>query len=395
MIDLLFWTSLAVVVYVYAVFPVIVLVRAKLRKRPYSQRDITPSASLIIVAHNESQGIAARLENLLSLDYPRDKVELIVASDGSADATETIVAEYAPRGIRLLAFPRQGKIAALNAAVAQTQGEVLVFSDANSRFVRDALRALVRPLADPTVGGVVGDQRYAGPKAGSSVGEHRYWDFDRKLKQWQSEAGNVVSATGAIYAIRRRLFQPLPPGVTDDFTISTGVIAQGYRLVFCPGAVAYEPAGNGRDEFWRKVRIANRGLRAVCLRRALLDPRRTGFYALDLLSHKLLRRLTIYPLLLVLGTSAALAGRGPIYAALLLTQLAFYGCAALGFALQNRRVGQARVLALPCYFCLVNAACLWASLQLLCGYRIDRWVPQRPEGEPPTVHDRRTTPCLP
>ncbi len=275
MIPIVFWAAAALIAYTYLVFPALVLIRGRLWPRGYRRAEITPSVSMIVVAHNEAAAIGAKLENLLSLDYPRERFELLIASDGSSDATEDIVRGYASQGVKLLCLPRQGKIPVLNAAVEAARGEILVFSDANSIYAPGAIRALVRPFADARIGGVAGDQRYLADRRGEASGERAYWNFDRMLKQAQSAAGNVTSATGAIYAVRRALFRPVPPGVTDDFATSTGVIAQGYRLIFAPDAVACEPvAKTGRIEFGRKVRVITRGLRGVLVRRELLNPLR-------------------------------------------------------------------------------------------------------------------------
>ena len=277
-----FWGAGATIVATYAVFPVGLLVRGALMRRPVRSAAIEPSVSIIIAARNEAADIGRRLENLAALDYPRDRLEVVIASDGSEDATAAIVARWAERGVRLLDLPRVGKADALNAAVAASTGEILVFSDANSMFAPDAVRALVRRFADPEVGGVAGDQRYEAAATGDALaeGERGYWDLDRLLKIAESRAGNVVSATGAIYAIRRSLFRPVATGVTDDFYTSVQVVAQGRRLVFARDAVAFEPpAKSGGDEFGRKVRIMTRGLRGTILMRELLDPRRHGFYA--------------------------------------------------------------------------------------------------------------------
>ena len=252
--------------YTYLLFPALVVLRALLRPRPHASADIAPPVSIVIAAYNEAATIGAKLENLLSLDYPRDRLEVVIASDGSEDGTDEIVRAHANGTVRLLSLPRRGKAEALNAAVAAASGEILVFSDANSIYAPDAVRALVRPFADPTVGGVAGDQRYlvAGGSDGVAAGEQSYWDFDRLLKLTESRAGNVISATGAIYAVRRSLFRPVPVGVTDDFATSTSVIAQGYRLVFAPDAVAYEPVAPAVElEFGRKVRVITRGLRGL------------------------------------------------------------------------------------------------------------------------------------
>jgi len=383
MLVILFWGAVALIVYTYVLFPAVVLIRGRWFRRPYRVAEITPSVSMIVVAHNEAADIGAKLDNLLSLDYPRDRLEVLVASDGSTDATEKIVRGYAKDGVRLLALPRRGKIPALNtAAAAAATGEVLVFSDANSMFTPEAIRALVRPLADPKIGGVAGDQRYLDEDRQVNAGERTYWNFDRMLKVAQSAAGSVTSATGAIYAIRRRLFRPVPPGVTDDFANSTGVIARGYRLVFAPDAVAYEPvAKNSRLEFGRKSRVITRGLCGVLARRELLNPWRHGFYALQLFSHKVVRRLVVFPLLVLLFVSPWLWRYGWPYQCAAAWQLVFYACALLGKLLEATRVGRKKLFALPLYFCMVYFASLVAVFRVLRGYRIDLWEPQREEEE--------------
>jgi cellulose synthase/poly-beta-1,6-N-acetylglucosamine synthase-like glycosyltransferase len=376
----LFWTAMAAIVYTYVGFPLLLAVRGWQRPRPYRKGDITPRVSLILAAHNEAESIGAKLENALGLDYPRERLELLVASDGSDDGTNEIVAAYAGRDVTLLPLPRVGKAAALNAAAAAASGEILVFSDANSMYAPDAIRALVRPFADPGVGGVAGDQQYLNGRANGAAGkgEQSYWNLDRRLKVWESRAGNTISATGAIYAIRRSLFQQVPAGVTDDFFTSTGVIAQGYRLVFAPGAIAYEPvATSAGREFGRKVRVISRGLRAVLLRRELLNPLHHGFYALQLFWHKLLRRLVVFPLLLLALVSPLLWRRGRFYRAATVAQLGFYGLAGAGWLLRETAWGSLKLFALPFYFCLVNAAALVATGNVLRGQRIERWKPER------------------
>jgi cellulose synthase/poly-beta-1,6-N-acetylglucosamine synthase-like glycosyltransferase len=277
-------------------------------------------------------------------------------------------------------LPRQGKATALNAAVAASSGEILVFSDANSIYAPEAIRALMRPFSDPEVGGVAGNQLYVAQQSAgvSGDGERSYWNLDRILKQLQTQAGSVVSATGAIYAIRRSLFRPIPAGVTDDFVTSTQVIAQGYRLVFAPEAVAHEPVAKSSEaEFGRKVRVITRGLRAVLVMRQLLNPFRYGFYALQLFSHKVLRRLVVFPLLVLLMAGSWLWGHGLIYQLATLTQFTFYGCALLGLLLGRTQFGRLKVFSLPFFFCMVNAAAFLAVWNVLRGRTIDRWEPQR------------------
>lgn len=382
-LSILLDASIGLIVYTYLLFPLILLVRALVRPRPFEQRDAEPLVTLVIAAHNEARSIGAKLDNTMSLDYPPEQMETIVASDGSDDGTNEIVGGYADR-VRLLSLPRNGKASALNAAIAEANGQIIVFSDANSIFARDAVRALVRPFADARVGGVAGNQRYRSVKDredGNAAGEQAYWSFDRLLKIAESRAGNAISATGAIYAIRRSLVGAVPEGVTDDFAISSSVIAQGYRLVFAPDAVAYEsPAGSGRAEFRRKVRIITRGLRGVLIRRELLNPFQHGFYALQLFSHKVLRRLMVIPLLVLASMTGTLWSRGGLFRLAAASQAVFYLLAGAGLAFEGSRLARSRFLAAPAYFVMVNAASLVAIWNIVRGRRIDRWDSQRPSG---------------
>lgn len=378
----LFWGAVGMLGYTYVAFPAAVLVRGLVGRRPHQTGARTPRVTVVVAAHNEVAAIGSKLDNLLAVDYPRDRFEVIVASDGSDDGTNEVIAGFAEHGVRLLTLPRVGKATALNEAVAASTGEIVVFSDANTLYAPDAIHALVRPFADPEVGGVAGDQRYVrdSTAVASATGEQRYWDFDRLLKIGESRAGHVISATGAIYAVRRELIDHVPEGVTDDFFVSTGVIAHGKRLVFAPDAIAYEPvAATSKVELGRKVRIITRGLRAVAARRVLLDPRRHGFYAVQLFSHKVLRRLMAFPLIGAAVSSPLLWRQGQMYRAATIAQVAFY--AAAGFGLRRKEAPSrgvaGRMLALPAYFVLVNAACLRAVWNILRGTRIDRWEPQR------------------
>jgi glycosyltransferase involved in cell wall biosynthesis len=381
---LLFWAASALIGFTYVGFPVLVALRARLAPRPHATADITPAVSVIIAAHEEVGHIGRRVDNLLAQDYPADRLEIVVASDGSTDGTAAAARRDDPRVV-VLDLPRVGKAEALNAAVGRSTGEILVLSDANTSFAPDAIRALVRSFADPAVGGVAGDQVYlprgsdpatAGDAVG--VGESSYWDLDRRMKLDESLGGNVISATGAIYALRRELFRPVPDGVTDDFVTSTRVVAQGRRLVFEPDARAFEPvAPSSRQEYRRKVRIMTRGLRGVVVARELLDPRRFGFYAVQLATHKVLRRLMAIPLVVIALTSPRLWSGGALYRLATLGQVAVYGLGALGIALRERPLGRNKLLALPAFFVLVNVAALHALANLVTGRRIARWQPDR------------------
>ena len=386
MLILAFWLSLLFLVYIYLGFPLLVMLRARLLRKSYRANPHTPSVSVLIAAHNEQACIQERVENLLAQDYPSALLEILVASDGSEDRTCEVVAEMAYLNVQVLKLPRIGKAAALNAAANVARGEVLVFTDANTHFRTDALRQLVQPLVDEQVGAVAGHQIYTSNHefSAASDGEQMYWNYDRWLKAAQSAAGNVTSATGAIYAIRRALYQPVPPFVMDDFVISTGVVEQGFRLVFSPNAVALEPvAANAQAEYERKVRVAHQGLAAVLFRRRLLNPLRYGWYSWQLLSHKVLRRLAIVPLLVLMVANAMLLEAGNLFQIAFAIQAVFYFLAAVPLVSKSNALAQSRVFTLPYFFCLANVAAGVAAWRLLRGQRLGQWEPERHQPQLP------------
>lgn len=381
---LAFWLSLALLAYGYVGFPLLTALVGGLRDRRVRRESITPRVSLVIAAYNEEDAIERRVRNAFRSDYPPDRMEVIVASDGSSDGTESRVARLRDgrMPLRLLSLPRRGKAHALNAAARCARGEVLVFSDANTLLAPDALRKLARNFADPDVGGVAGRTGYVVRDGSESAGrgESLYWRYDGWLKRLESRTGSVVSAHGGLYAVRRALFEPLSdPAVTDDFAISTGVVARGRRLVFEPEARGFEAtAEESTSEFRRRVRLMTRGLRGVLvLRRPLLNPARYGFYAVALFSHKVFRRClpAVLPVLLV--SSIALHGRGLLYLAAAWGQGLFYVLALGGWGLRSRRMGSWRALYVPFFFAMANMASLAAFWNVVLGRRIERWDPHR------------------
>jgi cellulose synthase/poly-beta-1,6-N-acetylglucosamine synthase-like glycosyltransferase len=379
---ILFWVAVFLIVYTYIGFPLGVVLRGLLWRQPYQRVELTnlPTVTIVISAYNEAKSIAAKLDNISSMEYPRDRLEVVIASDGSTDGTDAIVERYKEHGVKLVSLPRVGKAAALNAAVNAASGEILVFSDANSMYKADAIQELVRPFGDPKVGGVAGNQVYRTEfsRGSSTDGERAYWSFDRMLKQFQGKSGNTLAATGAIYAIRRSLFRPIADGVSDDLVTSTGVIVQGYRLIFASEAIAYEPvAATSQVEFGRKVRVIIRSWKALIVRRELLNPLRYKFYAIQLFSHKVLRYLVVFPLLMLFLISPFLWKTGFLYRVATVGQVAFYSCALLGLLLNGTRFGRTKIFTIPFYFCMVNAASLVAILKVLQGHQVKHWEPQR------------------
>lgn len=375
---LVFWGAAAFVVWTYALFPLLLALRA-LRPLPRPVEDASlPAVSLLIVAHDEATVIEDKLANVEALDYPRERLQVIVASDGSCDGTNERVAAHAgATEVALLALDRIGKNAALNAAAAQASREILVFSDADSMLEPGALRRLVAPFADASVGAVAGDFRYVA-LGDEGRGERSYWHMDRVWRWLESRAGSATSATGQLYALRRRLFSPVPDGVTDDFYVSTAAVDAGLRLWFEPGAVARGPVSASPEaEFRRKVRLIGRGFASVWARRRLLDPRRTGFYAIQLLSHKVMRRLVGVPLVLLAIASPLLWNEHAIYRLATALQLAFHGLALAGLSLRGRAAGRAPVFALPLAFDAANAAGLVAFADFVRGASTRNWEPER------------------
>lgn len=371
--------SVAFVGGVYVAFPLVLAATSRLRPRPLRRTAAPPArVSVVVAAHDEASSIGRKLDELAVQRFGHDVVlEIIVASDGSTDATVPIARAHRSAPV-VLDLGRVGKAAAMNAAIDRATGDVVVFTDANSRLRPDALDLLVAPFCDPAVGGVAGDQRYGEMDSGTADSERSYWSYERNLKQWQSSTGNVVSSTGTLHAIRRELIDEVPGDCTDDFYLSTGVVERGARLVFVPEACAVEePNERPSAEYRRRVRIITRGLTGVWRRRRLLDPRRTGGYAVVLLVHKVLRRLVFVPLLLAAIGAAMSWRRGRWWRAAALAQAGLYAAAIVGLASPMSRPGRWRVVALPAHFCMANVAAAHAVLNLARGRRYVTWTPER------------------
>lgn len=388
---ILFWSAVSTIVYTVVVFPLVVLGRGRFRPRPHVEVEVddqdVPSLTLIIAAHNEEADLPPKLANVLACDYPAERLEVIVASDGSTDRTVELARAATAGRATVLDLPRSGKAGALNAALELASGDVVVFTDANSMFAPGTLRALVRPFTDPDVGGVAGNQVYTTPEDGAVTGELAHWSFDRALKTAASRSGSVVSATGALYGVRRELVQPVIDGVTDDFYVSTGVLTAGRRLVFAPEAVALEPVtSSAEEEFGRKRRVMTRGFRSVIARRELLNPVRFGWDAVQLFTYKVLRRLLAVPIVVIGVTSVALRRRHPLYRLVALTQIAFWVAAAVGWLTRSTRVGSRKFLSVPMFVAMGLVASVRAAADVVLGREVTKWTPGRgPSGDAPTA----------
>lgn len=376
--EVVFWVSLAVCVWVYVGYPLVLVALSRLRARPVRAAAVTPPVTIVIPVHNEEGVIAEKLANCLSLDYPPDRLEVLVVSDGSTDRTQSIVEGYGDARVRLLALPRAGKAAALDAGAAASGGEVLAFTDADAMLEPSALRHLVAPLADPEVGGVCGNKRQRRRGGGADAaagGDGAYWRYEQWQKRLEARFGSVYAADGSLYAVRRELYVPIADAAqADDIAVSARVVVRGRRLAFAPEAVAWEWAPEDASvEFARKVRVTNHSLRAVLgLGRALWT---RGLYSLELVSHKLLRHLAPVFMVALLASSVALAGR-PLYRAALAGQVLFYAAGAAGHLLRRTRLLRLAPLTLAYYFCFVNAAALAGVLSVVRGTRLRAWTPR-------------------
>lgn len=368
--SVVFWSSIALVAYAYVGYPALLAVLARIRTRPVRAADSEPTLTVVVPVYNQADAILRKIENLLDLDYPRDKVEILVASDGSTDRTDEVVTGFAPRGVRLVRGPeRRGKEAAQNLAVAEAKGAILVFTDATILLERDALRAVVRPFADPEVGCVSSEDDVPGG------GEGLYVRYEMLLRRLESAFRTMVGVSGSFYAVRAGLLAPTEPRYTRDFLVPLDVIESGRRVVAEPRARGhYLPADSSSAEFRRKVRTALRGMDVLFLRRRLLNPARGPFVAWALLSHKGARWAMPWALLAAFGSNAALAGRAP-YGWLLAAQVLFYLAGAA--ALFSRRVAASLPGKASAFFLVTNAALFVASIRFARGERAAVWEPTK------------------
>ena len=375
----MFWAAAAALFYAYAGYPALVWLASRLRPRAVRRGAAEPSVTVVITAYNEERDLARKLENTLALDYPEEKLEVIVASDCSTDRTDEIAREFAPRGVRLhRQTERLGKTAAQNAAVALARGEVILFSDATTLYQTDVLRAMAPNFADPSVGCVAGRLVYVDPSASAvGSGAKSYWGYETFLKTHESRACSLIGASGCLYAVRRAAYVPLYHEACSDFIIATKMVEQGLRAVYEPGAVCTEETNRqAAKEFRMRVRVIAQTYTDLWRHRALLNPLRGGFYSVELLSHKVMRYLVPLFLAAALVSSLSLASRSTLYAVAAAAQCAFYAAALFGWLL-GRAGLRSRLLALPSYFVLSNAAAVVAFYKFLRGERYARWEPIR------------------
>lgn len=375
MAQLIFWLAVAAIVYTYVGYSLFILLLAKLINRPVLRREgHEPTVTFLITAYNEEKNIGRKLENVLSLNYPRDKMDILVASDGSTDRTEEIVGTFARQGVRVLRVEgRVGKTATQNRAVEHARGEVIIFSDATTDYDRNAIRKIVRNYADPAVGAVSGRYEYFNPTgAPIGTGNILFWKYENLIKRSQTRIKTITGCCGCIYSVRRRLYEPLPPDIISDLVEPLKILEKGYRIVFEPEAVAHEETTErAREEFRMRIRVISRGMYGLLYMKQLFNPLHHGFVSFQLISHKLLRWLVPLSMVLMFTANLALLGR-PFYTATFIAQAAFYAMALTGWIGERWNV-KLKVFSLPLYFSTVNIASVISLVKTLRGYKAVTW----------------------
>jgi cellulose synthase/poly-beta-1,6-N-acetylglucosamine synthase-like glycosyltransferase len=370
-----FWVCFSVCFYIYFGYPLLLSVLSVIKPRAVQEADVFPHATFIIPAYNEETVIGEKIRNTLSVDYPRDRIDVLVVSNGSTDRTVEIARGAGDARVGTIEMTAAGKIQALNEGARCAGSDILVFSDADFLLDRESMKAIARKFADPTVGGVCGARGIGTAPFTNAIGdgEGAYGRWDRWQKIRESRIGSVFAADGLLYAIRRELYvPPSDPAQADDIAISAAVPLQGFRLLYDPSAVAWEnTAVRTHDEFRRKIRVTQHSVRALLnLRHRLFT---SGFYSIELLSHKLVRHCIPFFLIGLFVANIPLIPISKFYAIAFAGQVAIYALAIAGALLRDTRAGRSRLLYIPYYFCFVNAAALLGILQMFRGQRVSAW----------------------
>ncbi len=363
----IFWIGVAVPLYAFAGYPLALRALGLMIHRQVRKAPIRPPVSLLIPAYNEARVIRRKIENSLALDYPADRIEIVLISDGSTDQTVDIARSM--DGVRVMALPdNRGKVAALNAAVPNLRGEIIVFSDASAMLAPDAVCRLVENFADPAVGAVCG--RYSVVKSDEvniGASEEIYWKYEAFVKTQESRLASTMGAHGHLHAIRKELYPfPSPETINDDYVIPLSVIGRGFRAVHEPSAVVFEEARE-MTGFQRRVRIVAGNFQQLRHLGQFLRPFRPT-PLLFFLSHKVIRLFIPFGMLIALVANFFLIG-SPGYRVLLGAQLLFYLLAVLGLTARLRP----RALRLPYYFCMVNSAAFFGVYYAMTRRRGMAW----------------------
>ncbi len=377
--QILFWVCIGLLAYVYAGYPILVFLVSALAPKVVRRGPFEPKVTVLITAFNEEAAIREKLENTLKIDYPPEKMEVLVASDGSTDQTDAIVHEFTGRRVKLFRQEgRVGKTETQNKAIEVATGEIILFSDATTHYHADVFARLLPNFADPAVGCVAGRLVYVDDETTVvGKGAQGYWGYETFIKSAESRACSLIGASGCLYAVRRSAYQPMYPEACSDFLICTNIYRNGLRSVFEPEAVCFEKTNRrAREEWQMRVRVISQTFTDLWRNRDMLNPFRSGFFGIQLLSHKVLRYAVPLILAVLFVVSAALAPYSQFYGLALAIQCLFYLLAFSGWVMDmsGRKI---TVLAMPLYFVLANLASVVAFYKFLRGETYTRWEPIR------------------
>lgn len=366
-----FWWSLSLIIFVYLGYPFLLYCRSRFRPRPVMKSPFFPKVTVVMAVHNEENNIARKLRNLTELDYPAHLLSCVVVSDGSTDNTDAILSAWKhPQFQCRLLSKHQGKANALNAGMEIAQGEIVCFTDARQRIATDSLKKLTANFADPSVGCVSGELILGSADEKQMEGIQMYWSLEKKIRHWESNTNSVVGATGALYAARRSLVEPIPAGtILDDVLIPLAITRLGYRVAFEPGAFVWDELHpTPKQELRRKIRTLTGNYQLTRQQPWLLTRDNPIFF--EFISHKILRLLVPFMLMVLLLSSMVLSGN--FYRLAAIGQLTFYASSALAFVrFKVRPLGRLPEAAFA--FLLLNAAAFMALVYVMTG-RKKVWV---------------------
>jgi cellulose synthase/poly-beta-1,6-N-acetylglucosamine synthase-like glycosyltransferase len=376
--EFIFATAAFLLFYTYVGYPLFVTLLSFLRPVRATDLKHTPTVSMLIAAHNEEAGIEKKLQQTVALDYPADKLEILVLSDGSVDRTDEIVKSFPDPRVRLVRVePRKGKTNAQNFGVREAKGDVLVFSDATTIYHSQAIRKLAANYADFHVGAVSGRYQYfdAAGDSPTGLGSVAFWNYENLIKRAQSRLGTITGCCGCIYSVRRSVYTDLNPDIISDLVQPLWAIQKGYRVVFETEALAYEETTQStQEEFSMRVRVVTRGMRGLLSVPDLFKPWKHPWICFQLVSHKVLRWLVPVFLLILFLANIALVSK-PFFAFTLALQIVFYLWALLARYVPIHRTW--KILGVPLFFCTLNAAALVSLFKLLRGQKYTVWQPVR------------------
>jgi cellulose synthase/poly-beta-1,6-N-acetylglucosamine synthase-like glycosyltransferase len=376
--EILFWVFFIFIIYTYFGYGVILFLISILFPRPVKKQDIFPNVTIIIAAYNEETAIKSKIDNTLALDYPPDKLEIIIGSDASADRTDEIVKEYPSDRVRLIRVEgRQGKTGVQNECVKSASGEIIVFTDATTILLHDSVRNLVRNFADNTIGCVGAKLIYVNPNQTQlGQGGTSYWSYETFIKKLESNVNSLIGVSGCFYALRKTLYEPVSRHLISDFVVALHTFKKGYRVLFEETAICKEETlENTEDELSMRVRVALRTYTALFEERDLLNPFRYGLFAFQLLSHKVLRYSVGIFMIGIFFTNLFLLDK-VFYQITMIGQILFYVIAVIAHY-KYKRDNKKGLFSIPYYLALTNIAALLALFRFIKGESVMIWEPKR------------------